>query len=172
MRAKYCSRVHPVAKLVQPTDSHTWKRMLSVYDEVESVLGWRLFRGQVSLWWDNWSGLGPLGRAFPTSGVSYSHDLLSDFVHDGALDLRGFEGILPDGLAADLSQLGQGPRDVPIWRIASDGLFSFSSAKSFLRLPSPDADVLLGRCWHKHLPFKVSFLPGGFSVGGFWWLMP
>lgn len=74
------------------------------------------------------------------------------------LDLTVLDDLLPVGLAANLSHLGQGPRDVPIWRVATDSMFSLSSAKSSLRSPGPDSDVLRGRCSHKHLPFKVSFL--------------
>ncbi|XP_019183220.1 PREDICTED: uncharacterized protein LOC109178127 [Ipomoea nil] len=159
MRAKYCSRVHPVAKLVQNRDSHTWKRMLAVRDEVEGVLTWRLFQGRVSFWWDNWSGLGPLGRLYPHRGVSYSRELLLDYVRDGQLDLTGHDDLAFAGIGVDLSRLGQGPRDIPLWTVASDGMFSYSSAKAFLRPALPTApDPLLAKCWRKHLPFKVSFL--------------
>ncbi|XP_031111979.1 uncharacterized protein LOC116015953 [Ipomoea triloba] len=159
MRAKYCSRVHPVAKMVQNTDSHTWKRMLSVRDEVERVLTWRLFQGRVNFWWDNWSGLGPLGRLYPFRGVSYSRDLLLAYIHDGALDLAEHVDLIADGVTTDLSRLGQGPRDIPVWTPASDGMFSFSSAKSLLKPALTAApDPLLAKCWHKHLSFKVSFL--------------
>ncbi|XP_019199981.1 PREDICTED: uncharacterized protein LOC109193567 [Ipomoea nil] len=159
MRAKYCSRVHPVAKLVRTSDSHTWKRMLAVRDEAERAMGWRLFQGRVNFWWDNWSGLGPLGRLYPFPGVSYSRAPLLDFVTDGVLDLFDHPDLALAGLHVDLSRLGQGPRDIPVWRPASDGMFSFATAKSFLR-PARlvDPDPFLARCWHKHLPFKVSFL--------------
>ncbi|XP_019159929.1 PREDICTED: uncharacterized protein LOC109156533 [Ipomoea nil] len=159
MRAKYCSRVHPVAKLVQNRDSHTWKRMLAVRDEVEGVLTWRLFQGRVNFWWDNWSGLGPLGRLYPHRRVSYSRELLLDYVRDGQLDLTDHDDLAYAGIRADLSRLGQGPRDIPLWTVASDGMFSYSSAKAFLRPALPTApDPLLAKCWRKHLPFKVSFL--------------
>lgn len=134
--------------------------MLSVRDAVENVLGWRLFKGQVNLWWDNWSGLGTLGRVFPYRGVAYARDQLADFIVDGQLDLTALDTFLPAGLTADLSRLDQGDRDVPIWRASSDGLFSFASAKSLFRSlqEHPAPDMMLGRCWYKHLPFKVSFL--------------
>lgn len=99
------------------------------------------------------------GRSgFPFRGVSYSRTLLSAYIHDGVLDLTKLFDLLPTDLAANLCQLGQGPRDVPMWWVATDGMFSFTSAKSFLRSPGPKSEALLRRCWHKHLPFKVSFL--------------
>lgn len=163
MRAKYFSRVHPVMKRVQARDSHTWKRMLSVWGEVEGVLSWRLFQGQVSLWWDNWSGLKPLGHEVP--GVSYSHAVIAYYVVDGQLDLAKFDGLLPPGLAADLSWWGQGPSDVPIWHAASNGMFSFSSAKSLLCAPLPPSpDPMLGQCLHKHLS-KYPSLPNASFAG-------
>ncbi|XP_019178136.1 PREDICTED: uncharacterized protein LOC109173355 [Ipomoea nil] len=159
MRAKYCSRVHLVAKLVRTTDLHTWKRMLTVRDDVERVLTWRLFQGRVNFWWDNWSGLGPLGGLYPHQGVSYSRELLLDYVRDGGLDLAGHDDLAYAGINADLSRMGRGPRDIPLWTVASDGMFSYSSAKAFLRPALPTVpDPILAKCWHKHLPFKVSFL--------------
>ncbi|XP_019157299.1 PREDICTED: uncharacterized protein LOC109153867 [Ipomoea nil] len=158
MTAKYCSRVHPVAKQARTSDSHTWKRMLSVRNEVEAVLGWRLTHGDVNLWWDNWSGIGTLGRLYPFPGVEYFGDLLSDFIQDGELDLSAYDDLLPLGLEADMSRLGQRVADIPIWRVATDGLFSFSSAKSLFRPEPVQSDPLLSACWYKHLPFKVSFL--------------
>ncbi|XP_019155176.1 PREDICTED: uncharacterized protein LOC109152048 [Ipomoea nil] len=62
-------------------------------------------------------------------------------------------------ITADLSRIGQGPRDIPLWTVASDGMFSYSSAKAFLRPALPTTpDPLLAKCWRKNLPFKVSFL--------------
>ncbi|XP_019151076.1 PREDICTED: uncharacterized protein LOC109147872 [Ipomoea nil] len=132
--------------------------MLSVRNEVEAVLGWRLTHGDVNLWWDNWSGLGILGRLYPFPGVEYSGDLLPDFIQNGELDLSPYDDLLPPGLEADMSRLGQRVADIPIWRVATDDLFSFSSAKSLLRPEPVHSDPLLSACWHKHLPFKVSFL--------------
>ncbi|XP_019168027.1 PREDICTED: uncharacterized protein LOC109163776 [Ipomoea nil] len=143
MTAMYCHRVHPVAKSVRSSDSHTWKRMLSIRNEVEAVLGWRLTAMLDS------GGI---------TGVEYSGDLLSDYIQDGELDLLAYDDLLPTGLEADMSRLGQRVADIPIWRVSTDGLFSFSSAKSLLRPEPVNSDPILSACWHKHLPFKVSFL--------------
>ncbi|XP_019167180.1 PREDICTED: uncharacterized protein LOC109162927 [Ipomoea nil] len=159
MRAKYCRRVHPVAKVARYSDSHTWRRMLAVRDEVEQVQTWRLFQGRVNFWWDNWLGLGPLGKLFPFPRVFYSREMFLDYMHEGALDLTGHEELLYAGVLVDLSRMGQGPRDIPLWTAALDGMFSFSSAKAYLRPILPIVlDPLLAKCWRKHLPFKVSFL--------------
>ncbi|XP_019172672.1 PREDICTED: uncharacterized protein LOC109168072 [Ipomoea nil] len=159
MRAKYCRRVHPVAMVARYSDSHTWKRMLAVRDEVERVLMWHVFQGRVNFWWDNWSGLGPLGNMFPFPRVSYSREMLLDYIHDCVLDLTGHEELIYAGVAIDLSRMSQGPRDIPLWTAASDGMFSYASSKAYLRPVLPIApDPLLAKCWRKHLPFKVSFL--------------
>ncbi|VFQ84566.1 unnamed protein product [Cuscuta campestris] len=52
MRAKYCSRVHPVSKQRVNDDSHTWKRMLDVRAVVEPVIRWRVLSGTSNFWWD------------------------------------------------------------------------------------------------------------------------
>ncbi|XP_019179053.1 PREDICTED: uncharacterized protein LOC109174263 [Ipomoea nil] len=159
IRAKYCRRVHPVAKVARYSNSHTWKRMLAVRDDIERVLTWRLFQGRVNFWWDNWSGLGPLGRLFPFPRASYSWEMLLDYIHDGTLDLTVHEELVYAGVTVDLSRMGQGPWDIPLWTAASDGMFSYASAKAYLRPVLPiTPDPLLAKCWRKHLPFKVSFL--------------
>ncbi|RAL51609.1 hypothetical protein DM860_018267 [Cuscuta australis] len=62
MRAKYCSRVHPVSKQRVDDDSHTWKRMLDVRAVIEPGIRWRVLSGTSNFWWDTWSGLGALHR--------------------------------------------------------------------------------------------------------------
>ncbi|VFQ86972.1 unnamed protein product [Cuscuta campestris] len=88
MRAKYCSRVHPVSKQRVNADSHTWKRMLDVRAVVEPVIRWRVLSGTSNFWWDTWSGLGALHRqvdgcsGYWTDGVGdmYRSDFMID--HD------------------------------------------------------------------------------------------
>lgn len=84
---------------------------------------------------------------------------MTDFVVNGELDLTEFNGLLSAYLTTNLSRFGHGPRDVSIWWVVSDGMFSFSSAKSLLHTSlTPDLDMMLGRCWHNHFPFMMSFL--------------
>ncbi|XP_019160065.1 PREDICTED: uncharacterized protein LOC109156681 [Ipomoea nil] len=146
MTAKYCSRVHPVAKRVRTSDSHTWKRMLIVKNEVEVVLGWRLTHGDVNLWWDNWSSIGTLGRLYPFPGVEYSGDLLSDFIQDGELNLSAYDDLLPPRLEADMSRLGQRVSFLA-WRVLRGRLPTDDAMARFGRL-------IVSRCWCCNNPVR------------------
>ncbi|VFQ69807.1 unnamed protein product [Cuscuta campestris] len=160
MRAKYCSRVHPVSKQRVDGDSHTWKRMLDVRAVVEPVIRWRVLSGTSNFWWDTWSGLGALHRqvdgcsGYWTGGVGdmYRSDFMID--HD----------VLPPDLLRQLRleppSLVSAHVDIPGLTPSTDGKFTLASAKELLRPRRDDEveDTVLKRCWQKHLPYKMSFL--------------
>lgn len=94
---------------------------------------------------DNWSSLGPQGHAYPFSRVAYARELLSNYITDGTLNLSELGDLVPDRIATCLTRLGGGPRDILVWRVASDSVFSFASAKKYLKSPlNQDLDALLG----------------------------
>ncbi|RAL45486.1 hypothetical protein DM860_014875 [Cuscuta australis] len=160
MRAKYCSRVHPVSKQRGADDSHTWKRMLDVRAVVEPMIRWRVLSGTSNFWWDTWSGLGALHRqvdgcsGYWTDGVGdmYRSDFMID--HDALPpDLLRQLRLEPPSLDSDHV-------DIPVWTPSTDGKFTLASAKDLLRPRRNDEveDIMLKRCWQKHLPYKMSFL--------------
>ncbi|VFQ94006.1 unnamed protein product [Cuscuta campestris] len=160
MRAKYCSRVHPVSKQRIDDDSHTWKRMLDVRAVVEPMIRWRVLSGTSNFWWDTWSGLGALHRqvdgcsGYWTDGVGdmYRSDFMID--HDALPpDLIRQFCLEPPSLVSDHA-------DTPVWTPSMDGKFTLASAKELLRPRRDDEveDTVLKRCWQKHLPYKMSFL--------------
>ncbi|VFQ96003.1 unnamed protein product [Cuscuta campestris] len=160
MRAKYCSRVHPVSKQRLDDDSHTWKRMLDVRAVIELVIRWRVLSGTSNFWWDTWSGLGALHRqvdgcsGYCTDGVGdmYRSNFMID--HDALPpDLLRQLRLEPPSLVSDHV-------DIPVWTPSTDGKFTLASAKELLRPRRTDEveDTVLKRCWQKHLPYKISFL--------------
>lgn len=88
--AKYCKKVHPVVKGWQYTDSHIWRRMVSVREKVEPQIEWKIGEGKVSVWWDNWSGVGALAQHLNLRGKGQSKEKICEgFVND-RLDLAVF----------------------------------------------------------------------------------
>ncbi|RAL44121.1 hypothetical protein DM860_016367 [Cuscuta australis] len=130
MRAKYCSRVHPVSKQRLDDDSHTWKRMLDVRAVVDGCSGY---------WTD---GVGDMYR----SDLVIDHDALPP-------DLLRQLRLEPQSLVCDHA-------DIPIWTPSTDGKFTLASAKELLRPRRVDdvEDTVFKRCWQRNLPWKMSFL--------------
>ncbi|VFR00829.1 unnamed protein product [Cuscuta campestris] len=160
MRAKYCSRVHPVSKQRINDDSHTWKRMLDVRAVVEPVIRWRVLSGTSNFWWDTWSGLGALHRQ--VDGCSgYWNDGVGDMYRsDFMIDHDALPPDLLRQLRLELPSLVSDHVDIPVWTPSTDGKFTLASAKELLRPRRNDEveDIVLKRCWQKHLPYKMSFL--------------
>lgn len=64
MEAKYCPRAHPVKEKWVGGQSHTWKRLLDARKDCEKFIIWKVATGNLSFWWDNWVGIGPLAKFF------------------------------------------------------------------------------------------------------------
>lgn len=62
LRAKYCTRSHPVSKSMVSADSHGWQNILKTRQKVEFHIKWSIQNGSSSFWWDNWTGDGPLAH--------------------------------------------------------------------------------------------------------------
>ncbi|XP_070036962.1 uncharacterized mitochondrial protein AtMg00310-like [Nicotiana tomentosiformis] len=60
LMAKYCSRQHPCEKKWSKRQSHAWKKLLQARDREEENIVWNINKGAISLWSDNWTGLGAL----------------------------------------------------------------------------------------------------------------
>ncbi|VFQ80908.1 unnamed protein product [Cuscuta campestris] len=160
MRAKYCSRVHPVSKQRVDDDSHTWKRMLDVRAVVDPMIRWRVLSGTSNFWWDTWSSLGALHRqvdgcsGYWTDGVGDMYR--SDFMIDhNALppDLLRQLRLEPPSLVSDHA-------DIPVWTPFTDGKFTLASAKELLR-PRWDDEVEDTVLKRRVVPIRWVPPPGG-----------
>ncbi|KAH0708748.1 hypothetical protein KY284_010175 [Solanum tuberosum] len=58
LNAKYCRFISPIAKLIMPTQSLIWKKMLRSRDRMEERILWKINGGNINLWWDNWTNMG------------------------------------------------------------------------------------------------------------------
>lgn len=63
--AKYCQRIHPVRKKWYSGHSHSWNAMCKIKEDMDQRILWKVGRGEVSLWYDNWTKLGALWKFLP-----------------------------------------------------------------------------------------------------------
>ncbi|KAG5596622.1 hypothetical protein H5410_037854 [Solanum commersonii] len=63
--AKYCSRIHPVIKRWYSGNSHSWNAICKIKSIVDQHILWKVGRGNVLVWHDNWTGFGDLWQFFP-----------------------------------------------------------------------------------------------------------
>ncbi|XP_070055059.1 uncharacterized protein [Nicotiana tomentosiformis] len=102
--------------------------MLQIKEKAEENLPWKINAGNSSLWWDNWIGMRAIAQI-----ISYENT--------------------PRGLRIGDSNIS----DLPIWMPSLNETFSNASTWVLVR-HIQDAIPLLHKVWHKHLPFKMSFL--------------
>ncbi|VFQ74818.1 unnamed protein product, partial [Cuscuta campestris] len=134
--------------------------MVQIRPLIEPQILWKIYDGSLSFWWDNWTGLGSLAVITNQAQGKYWLVPLKNFVNK-ALDLAQLQQLMDPGFfihfQVDLSLFGSPFPDKAIWQPKATGEFSLKAVKQFLR-PSGQTDIYLQNYWHKHIPFKVSFL--------------
>ncbi|XP_070011148.1 uncharacterized protein [Nicotiana sylvestris] len=98
IEAKYCKRIHPVAKKWRHGQSHIWRRLMEIKHVVEPLTLWKPNAAECSFWWDDWSGMGLLAK-FEDQGpkpgkiqLKQMHKktiLLTSFSRAGKLNMYG-----------------------------------------------------------------------------------
>ncbi|KAH0655393.1 hypothetical protein KY285_030275 [Solanum tuberosum] len=142
LKSKYCQRAHPVAKKVDTGDSLMWKYMMKNKITVEDHIGWKINSGSCSFWWDDWLGVGALAN-YTTYVSSLNNATIAHFLANGEWNER------------EIRQ--QGVTDTAVWKHTESGKFTCSSASEICR-KKKDTTVIHSQIWHRHIPFKMSFL--------------
>ncbi|KAH0700920.1 hypothetical protein KY284_015135 [Solanum tuberosum] len=160
LKAKYCQRAHPVAKKVDRGDSLMWKYMMKNKLHVEENIGWKIQSGSCSFWWDDWLGKGALAT-YNTSISSLNNATIAHFLVNGKWNERKLRQQVPPLLIPSILntnfQFVQGVKDIAVWRLTKAGEFTCKSAWEMCRKKKATA-VLNSQIWHRHIPFKMSFL--------------
>lgn len=90
MRNKYCKKEHPNLIMWKTGYGGTqvWEKMLQARNQVEHQIWWQTKNGTVSLWHDNWTGIGDL---YTICGQRYEWDtnqqLIQEVVRHGEWDV-------------------------------------------------------------------------------------
>ncbi|XP_019197385.1 PREDICTED: uncharacterized protein LOC109191256 [Ipomoea nil] len=149
----------PCVQSWQYGESHVWKRMVEARENMEKEIEWRLGKGELSFWWDNWNGKGAITTRHNIRGKTKSKDLVKDFW----LGNRWKEESLQEPVRRDIRGLSlrQNVEDTPIWLPDKSCGFSLASAKKLAREQNTVSSARLfwyAKIWQKYVPWKASFL--------------
>ncbi|WMV11057.1 hypothetical protein MTR67_004442 [Solanum verrucosum] len=104
LEAKYCKRMHPVARKDKPDQSHTWRRLMSIKDRCEPYMIWRIGDGYISFWWENWTGKGALAKLLHLATKS-KKVMVADFIINGNWNELKLGQELPSSIVNDILQI-------------------------------------------------------------------
>lgn len=127
VRGKYLLSGHPAQ--IKPTchDSSVWKAIRPLIPVVISNTGWRLKEGQVSIWHDDWSGLGAIEELTEVKGLP--NGVVADLVNQTKVswNVQLLIQLLGDELSRHILDkqppMRMGP-DIPIWKPEANGIWS------------------------------------------------
>ncbi|KAH0775105.1 hypothetical protein KY290_012242 [Solanum tuberosum] len=154
LKAKCCQRAHSVAKKVDTGDSLMWRYMMKNKLQVEENIGWKIQSESCSFWWDDWLGKGPLYQALINATIA--HFLVNGKWNERKLRQQVSPLLIPSILNTNF-QFVQGVKDIAVWRLTEAGEFTCKSALEMCRKKKANA-ILNSQIWHRHIPFKMSFL--------------
>ncbi|XP_075103837.1 uncharacterized protein LOC142178396 [Nicotiana tabacum] len=156
---KYCSRSHPVSKKNAFGNSHIWQKMRKVRDKAEPHIFWLINLENSSMWWDNWTGKGPLA-----SLLSYTNNspkvLVKEFILHGNWNIHKLRGSFLEDIDQIIMNVNIRKHDIPnqsIWDLTENVKYSNKTVLNMFRDLKPK-DHFLSKVWHPSIPFKVFFL--------------
>ncbi|XP_060190742.1 uncharacterized protein LOC132620026 [Lycium barbarum] len=162
MSNKYLKKNNPIL-VPWKQGSHVWRKMLQARDLMDHQIWWQLRMGSSLLWFDNWSGLGPLYFIVPPEfQCNEAIENVSDVVIDGRWHVPAIRNNLPEDLAEYILHEVKPPAkpgeiDKPWWMLEKNREFSVKSAWEYLRSRGEKKKVYK-KIWVKGFPFKIAFL--------------
>ncbi|WMV46066.1 hypothetical protein MTR67_039451 [Solanum verrucosum] len=160
LKAKYCHRANPVVKKWDTGQSLVWKYMSNNKSQVEEHIIWKINSGTCSFWWDNWLGEGPLAHHTNESNRLNNNTISQYMLNGGWNETMVRQHAPPLMIPKILSiqfQFQEGVADQPIWKLTDNGKFTCASTWENIITKRPKIK-LYSYIWHRHIPFKVSFL--------------
>ncbi|KAF3617049.1 hypothetical protein FXO38_34217 [Capsicum annuum] len=104
LEAKYCKRLHPVARKGRPDQSHTWRRLMNIKDKCETHMIWKIGKGNLSFWWNNWSGKGSIAKHLHLVHKSKNTKVV-EFIREGKWDESHLRLELPANIVDDIMKI-------------------------------------------------------------------
>lgn len=158
--AKYCTRVHPVArKKAVGHESNAWRKFLATRLKVEYNIIWKINMSTCSFWWDNWMDSGALANHFQPAS-KFNKIKVRDYLNGRTWNEQKLNSILPESVVSDILTVKLGicdNQDYGIWKPSMDGNFTNKTAWQCIRNQSPKTRFL-NHVWQNKIPFKISFL--------------
>lgn len=136
MKAKYFNFGHPSTVQWKKGKAQSWKILAEIKEDVECNIIWKVGKGDVSFWFDNWSRLGPLWQLTPNND-HYSQITIKEVLSNGTWNWNILQPQLNEEMKAKIIDLNiridEHKNDRAIWSLDNAGLFSISSAWNMLR---------------------------------------
>lgn len=121
---------------------------------------WKIGRGEVSMWLDNWSGIGALWNFLPQDRKPRDFKL-SEILRNGQCHWGGWDLLLPrhvmDHINCMQIILNTEVEDKPVWTATQKGNFTVASTWQLLR-QRRNKNWLDRMNWHNKVPFKMNFI--------------
>ncbi|KAK0580059.1 hypothetical protein LWI29_035797 [Acer saccharum] len=155
-KAKYCRHDHILVRKGRPTDSRFWRSMVAIIPEVVDNIKILVRGGNSSFWFDRWLASGPLSVS--TDDISNKKMCIKDCWLNNNWNSYLLVELVGDDKSKDIVNnvaAGRRGQDISIWKPASDGTFSTSSAWETVRRRG-DNFVWKDWFWHSLLPKRIS----------------
>ncbi|KAL0407597.1 UNVERIFIED_CONTAM: putative ribonuclease H protein [Sesamum radiatum] len=176
---KYCRGTHPVVAKPSYNASANWKRLCRSREKAEPHIFWSIGKGEVSFWFDNWTG----ERALCYLLGEQDHTTLpvNHFWKDKSWDTDKLKELLPSRLVHGISQVpfDDERTDLPHWKLSGDGTFtikstwnSFRQARTALQLfkeiwcpfVTPTMSIFLWRLLNDKIPVDQKIQSKGIQL--------
>lgn len=136
MHAKYCGNEHPAIIQWKPGQSHSWKAMCELKNNLEGNMWRKIRKGDTRFWYDNWTSQGPLYSNMGDN-IILQNIRIKDVFKDGQWDWSCLNPHPPehikDMISAVTMNILSEAKDMPYWTCSKDEKFSISTAWSMLR---------------------------------------
>ncbi|WMV46072.1 hypothetical protein MTR67_039457 [Solanum verrucosum] len=160
LRDKYCQRSNPIAKKWDTGQSLVWKYMMKNKTIIEPHITWRVHFGNRLFWWDDWLGEGQFAQHDDTinnlNNIIVSYFLQNGHWNETLLRQEAPLHLIPKILNYKI-HYQPGMLDEAVWKPTGSGDFSCATAWQICR-QKKDSNNINSYIWHKHVPFKISFL--------------
>ncbi|XP_059306149.1 uncharacterized protein LOC132057525 [Lycium ferocissimum] len=160
MLNKYCQRIHPVVKRWYSGNSHSWNAMCKIKRKMDNHILWKIGKGDIAIWYDNWTSLGALVNYLPEDRKPRNQKL-SEVLVNGQWRWGGWDLLLPNEVLQTIQDmhisLDNSKMDRPLWTAEENGKFSVFSAWQILR-NRRERNWMDTMTWQKRVPFKMNFM--------------
>ncbi|KAL0356478.1 UNVERIFIED_CONTAM: putative ribonuclease H protein [Sesamum radiatum] len=176
---KLDDRDPPVVAKPSYNASANWKRLCRSREKAEPHIFWSIGKGEVSFWFDNWTG----ERALCYLLGEQDHTTLpvNHFWKDKSWDTDKLKELLPSRLVHGISQVpfDDERTDLPHWKLSGDGTFtikstwnSFRQARTALQLfkeiwcpfVTPTMSIFLWRLLNDKIPVDQKIQSKGIQL--------
>ncbi|XP_060198361.1 uncharacterized protein LOC132627183 [Lycium barbarum] len=160
MLNKYCQRIHLVVKRWYSGNSHSWNAMCKIKRKMDNHILWKIGKGDIAIWYDNWTSLGSLVNYLPEDRKPRNQKLFEVLVN-GQWRWGGWDLLLPNEVIQTIQDmhisLDNSKMDRSVWTAEENGKFSVSSAWQILR-NRRERNWMDTITWQKRVPFKMNFM--------------